>query len=228
MEKKNYYAILGVSPFESKEGVRAAYRRLAKEYHPDVAGGEKTGYFQEITEAYMVLSKVESREAYDKTLSQRNTPFRSPGETPPAGGKGGRFAWFGEPIEDFPLPFRGSSFARSPFEGLWGDRNISGGLFVRSSPYSMEIEVLLTGEEARRGGVLPLELPMVQSCPLCRGGRDRRYGLCPQCAGQGAVQKETRVRVHVPAGIEDGTRLEVRIKSSNGQEEGVILRFFVQ
>jgi DnaJ-class molecular chaperone len=69
MELKNYYIILGISPATSVEGVRGAFRRLAKKFHPDKAGGERTAFFQDITEAYEVLSDPEKRELYNQKLT---------------------------------------------------------------------------------------------------------------------------------------------------------------
>lgn len=68
MALKNYYIILGISPATSGEGVRGAFRRLAKKFHPDKAGGERTAFFQDITEAYEVLSDPEKRKLYNQKL----------------------------------------------------------------------------------------------------------------------------------------------------------------
>lgn len=70
MEGKTYYMILGVSSTESTAGIRAAYRDLAKKLHPDVAGEHTTRAFQELTEAYNVLSDPELRRAYNDNLER--------------------------------------------------------------------------------------------------------------------------------------------------------------
>lgn len=72
MALKNYYIILGISPTTSAEGVRGAFRRLAKKFHPDKAGGERTAFFQDITEAYEVLSDPEKRKLYNQKLTDEN------------------------------------------------------------------------------------------------------------------------------------------------------------
>src|SRR5678810_1161839 len=68
MEGKTFYMVLGVSRTESTGGIRAAYRDLAKRLHPDVAGAGATGAFQEITQAYDVLSDPVRRREYNHEL----------------------------------------------------------------------------------------------------------------------------------------------------------------
>lgn len=70
MAIKNYYIILGISPSASAEGIRGAFRQLAKKFHPDKAGCEKTAIFQDITEAYEVLSNPEKRKLYNQKLTE--------------------------------------------------------------------------------------------------------------------------------------------------------------
>ncbi|HEX5544709.1 MAG TPA: DnaJ domain-containing protein [Nitrospira sp.] len=65
MERKDYYTVLGVTPAEGLHAIRRAYRSLAKQYHPDYAGQEGQTQFQEIQEAYEVLSDPRKRKEYD-------------------------------------------------------------------------------------------------------------------------------------------------------------------
>ncbi len=76
MASKDYYAILGVSPSETPEGIRAAYRRAVRRTHPDHAGPEGAAAFQEVVEAHAVLSDPERRRAYDESL-RRSAQGRS-------------------------------------------------------------------------------------------------------------------------------------------------------
>ena len=71
---KDYYAALGVSRAEGVDGIQEAYRRLAKQYHPDRAGEQGTGKFQEIQEAYEVLSDPRKRKRYDASLDRQRQP----------------------------------------------------------------------------------------------------------------------------------------------------------
>ena len=65
MERKDYYTVLGVTPAEGQHAIRRAYRSLAKQYHPDYAGQEGQTQFQEIQEAYEILSDPQKRKEYD-------------------------------------------------------------------------------------------------------------------------------------------------------------------
>lgn len=67
MERKDYYTVLGVTPAEGLHAIRRAYRSLAKQYHPDYAGQEGQTQFQEIQEAYEILSDPWKRKEYDAT-----------------------------------------------------------------------------------------------------------------------------------------------------------------
>jgi curved DNA-binding protein CbpA len=82
MNGKTYYAVLGVSPVESPGGIRAAYRDLAKKLHPDVAGQQATHAFQELGEAYDVLSDPQRRRAYGSELRRADSSGVTP--IPPA------------------------------------------------------------------------------------------------------------------------------------------------
>ncbi|HSR98424.1 MAG TPA: J domain-containing protein, partial [Kofleriaceae bacterium] len=74
MEKKTYYMVLGISRTETPGGIRAAYRDRARELHPDVAGDSATRAFQELTEAYEVLSDPTRRHAYNTQLAVATRP----------------------------------------------------------------------------------------------------------------------------------------------------------
>jgi DnaJ-class molecular chaperone len=77
MAIKDYYLILGVSRDESPEGIRAAFRQLAKRYHPDRAGAESTAEFQQIVEAYEVLSDPARRAQHNRHLAAEEAGERA-------------------------------------------------------------------------------------------------------------------------------------------------------
>jgi molecular chaperone DnaJ len=77
MVKRDYYIILGVSRSESFAGIHEAFRKLAKKYHPDLGGPEATETFQEIAQAYEILSDPEQRRTYDQTLRRRESFLQS-------------------------------------------------------------------------------------------------------------------------------------------------------
>ena len=74
METRNYYVVLGVDPLESTHGIRSAFRELVQRYHPDRAGSRGRPFFQDIVEAYRVLSAPERRSSYDAGLRDGGEP----------------------------------------------------------------------------------------------------------------------------------------------------------
>lgn len=166
--ERTYYRILGVSRTESPSGIHAAYRDLAKRLHPDVAGSEWTRAFQEVTEAYQVLSDPERRRRYNDELSRsesrggtsapRGPPRPSPGKVGPPEEVRTDRPFFGAVPE--PLFREGARrSAPEPFP-RWGRRSVS---------EPLDFEVVLTPQEALGGCVVPVAVPV--RCPLCGGAR---------------------------------------------------------
>ncbi len=195
---KSYYTILGVTRNASADEIRSAYRRLAKEYHPDRYAGDST-VFRQVQEAYAVLGNAGRRARYEDETSRRPTgrvrdldaepliPDRAP-----------------EDIETIP-PLR--SYQRiTPsfdelFDWLWGNFAAQGRPIRAESgrARNLTIEVPLSRQQARSGGNARVLVPARLECPSCRG-----YGAvgpyeCPRCAGQGAVSGEVPVSVAFPA-----------------------------
>lgn len=90
MAVKNYYVVLGVPRSETLDGIRTAYRDLAKRFHPDRVGDEGTRSFQEISEAYGVLSDPERRRAHDRELDEERSPRIDARRPAPRNVRGGR------------------------------------------------------------------------------------------------------------------------------------------
>jgi len=214
MKTKDYYAILGVSRNESANGIKAAFRRLAKSHHPDVAGFAKTSEFQEITEAYCVLSNPEDRRHYDDVLdaakqsedlrverknhvSLRPSRGRRTKPAPLAAARGP-----GEEL-DYRLwqEFRQGLSASGLFAGFIQER-------LRQRP---DVELILTAEEASRGGFLVV--PFIYLCPRCEGGGFSLFSQCAYCAGRGMINSGKSIQVRIPPSIEDQTLLSIPVKA---------------
>jgi len=142
MDGRTYYMILGVPRTASPAGIRSAYRDLARKLHPDVAGEQATPAFQEVSEAYDVLSDPQRRRAYNDELRRAESddavPVRVGSPAPPPYAPVSSFT----PVEDFEY---------------------------------LNIEIVLTPAEARRGGVLSIGLPAfpiarVHVPPIARSG----------------------------------------------------------
>jgi len=205
-EFKDYYAILGVSKSASPEELKKAYRRLAREHHPDLhaeknkaAASEK---FKEINEAYEVLSDPAKKAKYDEL---------GPGwdQERPAGPPPRRQAPpdFGAGAQDF------SGFSDF-FENLYGEGAARG--FGGAEPrgprrgQDVEAEMSISLEDAVRGGEKKLSLMVPAICPACAGTGRRGRGFCPACGGVGETRVEKTITARLPQAVRDGMRLRLR------------------
>ena len=221
MERKTYYMILGVSSTESSRGIRAAYRDLAKRLHPDVAGEQATRSFQEVSEAYGVLSDPKLRRAYNNKLSRAEdggivTVRRS---SP-------------EPLVREPVTILGNRDGIRPsFEAMYDRflRNFTGiGVPKSEQREGLNVELLLTPEEAAHGCILPLRVPVFACCPECGGsGRDWMFP-CALCQQQGLIEKEELLRIGIPPMAPAGSILEIPLRGLGIHNFYLRLHVFVE
>ena len=192
--EKDFYAELGVSSTASADEIKRAYRKLARELHPDANPGDARAEarFKSMSEAYGVLSDPEKRKQYDEARSLFNGGFR------PGGGFGGAGAPGGFDLGDL----FGTQGGRGADAGGLGD--LLGGLFANrggtpgagaSRPRrgtDVETELRIDFIEAIRGATVPLRIASPASCGSC-GGSGARAGtvprVCPVCGGTGLVTR---------------------------------------
>lgn len=189
--EQDLYHILGVEPDADSEGIRQAYRREAKRSHPDASGNcRSAGRFRAVEEAYQTLRDPQRRRAYDRRL----------------GGAGRVSAERGEPV-----PVR----VREPAPG--GEAFAAAGLAPWRRGGEALLEVLLSLEEALRGAVIPLRLPLRRPCPDCGDlPQWARWG-CPTCGGRGTVRSECRLDLQIPAGLRDGGEFRCELRGAFGE-----------
>jgi DnaJ-class molecular chaperone len=207
---KNYYVILGVPRNESVAGVHEAFRVLAKKYHPDVAGPESAEHFRNLLEAYEHLSDAQLRARHNHSLqeseqkeSPRATPFVSRGTAR------------AEPLVPEPLSILRTFETIRPSYDEMVDRflrNFTGiGIPKSERIEDLNLEVILSPEEAAQGAVVPISVPSFHRCPLCRGsGRDWLFP-CSYCLGEAMIEEEQTIGVKIPPLVRDRTILEVPI-----------------
>jgi len=242
MSKRDYYEVLGVSRTCSEVELKAAFRKLAMQHHPDRNPGDSEceHKFKEINEAYDVLKDGDKRAAYDRF---GHAAFEQ-------GGMGGAAHGFGA---DF-----GSTFA-DIFEGIFG----MGGARGRSSGrergsdlrYNMEIDLdeafagktaqiriptSVTCEACSGSGAKPGTKPktcgtcggagrvrhaqgfftLERTCPACQGRGQVIDDPCPGCSGAGRVTRDRTLTVNIPPGVEDGTRIRLSGEGEAGLRGG--------
>lgn len=194
----NYYDLLGVSQNASDKEIKAAYKKLAKKYHPDINKSEDAQEkFKEVSQAYQVLSDKSKRQAYDQMGHQGYENAKKQGFGKSGTGQGYQ-QQYNVNFEDLfgGMGGAGGGF-RDPFdifEDLFGSRGFSG-----SNPQSqtrgedIETVIKLTFDEAVHGVEKEIEYELLDTCEVCdgTGSNDKSAGThtCPTCQGQGKVRQ---------------------------------------
>jgi len=220
---KNYYIILGVSADSTKADIKAAYRRLAKELHPDYYGEDQTP-FQVLQEAYSVLSDPKSRRQYDALLKEA-TEKRAPLQPQPPHYDQEII----EPLSPHGRPSsqqterRGQSFAPpgSVFDTILDQ--FSDGLesYRQSADFPLlqhQVEVTLSPGQAQSGGTLSFNLPFRSPCPWCLGRGGAGFSHCQRCGGSGYRFIEKNIVLPYPAGIRNNQFIQLTFKPSSAEE----------
>ena len=241
---KDPYTVLGVDRKASAEDIKKAYRKLARQYHPDRNQGDakSEARFKEINEAHDVLSDPEKRAAFDRG----DGLFGGRGPNPFAGAGGGGFD--------------GGSFS-DILSNLFGGAGGAGANPRRARPQpvrgrDLEATLQISFDQAVKGGQVPLAVPTSVRCATCsgtgakpgtspvvcpqcggRGIESQGQGMfsisqpcsrcggsgtiieqpCPTCSGSGATRSVKRYRVNIPAGVHDGSRIRLAGKGEPGQ-----------
>ncbi|MBT9258720.1 MAG: molecular chaperone DnaJ [Clostridiales bacterium] len=252
---KDYYEILGVPPDADAETIKKAYRRLARQYHPDARPGdpEAEARFKEINEAYQVLGDPQKRAQYDRMREAGASGFGGfQGFQGFEGFQGfDPFADLGDLFESF---FGGGPRPRGPQRGA-----------------DLELQVEVDLEDAYQGTSRSIRVRRLEICPTCHGsgaapgthprtchvcgGRGRvrvmRQALlgtmavetvcpqchgtgqeidqpCPTCRGDGRVEQVRTLEVKIPPGVDDGMRLRLRGQGHAGSRPGYEGDLFVR
>ncbi len=241
-EKRDYYKVLNVGRTANADEIKKSYRRLARQYHPDVnkePGAEER--FKEINEAYEVLSDSEKRRAYDR--------FGHAGVNGGAGfGDFTGFGGIGEIFEEF-FGFgmgRGQARQRRPRRGadLRYDLSITFEEAVFGCEKEIEVGRLETCPECNGTGAEPGTTPVrcnqcngtgevrrvqqsilgsfvnVATCPNCNGEGETIPIVCRRCRGNKLVRTKQTINVKVPAGVSDGNQIRLVGQGNPGEQGG--------
>ncbi|MBV8430517.1 MAG: molecular chaperone DnaJ [Solirubrobacterales bacterium] len=242
--RPDYYKILGVGKGASDEEIKKAYRKLARKYHPDRNQGDKRAEerFKEISQAHDVLSDPEKRKAYDRGTGPFGG-FNAPGG---GGFDPGSFAGgFGDILSDIlgraggaARDRAGGAQAGAPQRGrdLETEVSLNFDQAVGGAQVSLAVPTSAPCPTCHGTGAKPGTSPKV--CPVCngRGVESESQGIfsisqpcsrchgagtiiedpCPTCGGSGAQHTVKRLRVNIPAGVRDGSRVRLAGKGEAG------------
>lgn len=229
VQYKDYYEILGVPRTASDAEIKKAFRKLAREYHPDVAKNKKQAEekFKDINEAYEVLGDPTKRKKYDELGANwsSGSEFRPPPGWESYTGSGG-FPGRGSKGEEFEFHFGGTGFSDF-FEQLFGSRGArGGGGFGRARGFGdedyaergrdIEGDIMVTLEEALHGSVRSVSVRRGVPCEHCGGTGQRAKHVCNVCGGTGQVAKTETYQVKIPPGVTEGQRLRVAGRGEAG------------
>jgi molecular chaperone DnaJ len=186
---KDYYRVLGVAEAATADEIKKAYRRLAKQYHPDANPNNKEAAerFKEISEAYSVLSEPEKRKQYD---TMRKNPFagfaRGAGSASGPTAQGGAAGGFS--FEDMPDMGGLSDIFESIFSR--GRRKGAAGAQAKTRGNDVEYLVEIPFKTAARGGKITITVPITDECATCSGtgsAPGTKPQTCPECKGAGLI-----------------------------------------
>ncbi|MDP2730658.1 MAG: molecular chaperone DnaJ [Dehalococcoidales bacterium] len=239
--KRDYYEVLGVDKNATEGQIKEAFRKLAFKYHPDrnrEDGAEEK--FKEINEAYEVLSDAEKRSAYDRFgqgdgRNLFNQDFA-----------GVDFGGFGDIFDAFFRGGAGATARRAPRRGadLYASITITLEEVVSGAERELDITRVELCPQCQGTGSQPGSQP--SRCPKCNGsgqihqvqqsvfGRFTNITTCPQCHGEGKIitnpctqchgsgreQRQERIKVQIPAGIQDGGRIRLADEGDAGLRGG--------
>ncbi len=233
---KDYYQTLGVGRSASEKDIKSAYRKLARQYHPDVNKDPKaTDRFKQINEAYEVLSDPKKRQKYDQLGAdweriEREQEFARQYQSQ-AGQRGG--AAYGGDFSDFFNTFfgcEGGGFAGFDFDP--GGATRRGRTATRERGQDIEHPIEITLEEAANGGQRTIQTEVPETCPSCGGsgfvGERRKVGnrtvmesvTCPTCGGSGVLATRRQIEVKIPAGVTEGSKIRVKGEGQKGSQAG--------
>jgi molecular chaperone DnaJ len=223
MAGKDYYRILGISRTATDKDIKQAYRRLARQYHPDVNPNNKSAEerFKSINEAYEVLSDAEKRKKYDQYGDQWQDADRFAEAARQQSAKGG---WN---FTRQPGGEQAYDFEEGDLEGIFGDlfSGRTGGPFrgrATRTRQGQDIEhaMEITLEEAYNGTLRNISIQTEVPCSACKGTGRIQNLPCSVCRGAGVVPQIKRLEVKIPAGVNNGSRVRIAGKGGPGPTGG--------
>ncbi len=215
MDNVDFYAELGIAKTATEDEIKKAYRKLARQYHPDVNDApEAEEKFKRISAAHAVLSDADKRAQYDR--------FGVDGLKGSPGGFGGEIN-----LEDILSAFGVGGFgggfggAGSPFGGGFAGNSFGGGGFGQARKgKDIELTLRMTFEQALEGFTTKFTYRRPGKCKACGGRGVRGQSACPACRGAGTVEAPKSLTLNIKQGAARGDKLRLKGKGAAGRGGG--------
>jgi len=205
---KDYYKILGVNESDSDETIKNMYRKLARKWHPDIAGNnaEALRRFKEINEAYEVLSDKFKRDEYDRARNFYNYA------------KNGFDTEKKETNDIKAKQYKSTgSFTSNPYfknfsvnwEELFSSKNNKKESHAPQKGQDIFTDVEISIFEAINGSEKVINMLQTSTCPKCGGRKFINGSLCHHCNGKGEISSHKKFTVKIPVGIKNGAKIRL-------------------
>lgn len=230
VQYKDYYSTLGVPRSASDAEIKKAFRKQAREFHPDVAKDKKRSEekFKAANEAYEVLGDPAKRKRYDDLGANWK---QGAGNNPSSGWGNFGGARGGAGTADQEFQFDGTGFSDF-FESVFGDRQTGRSSRSRENKSErgadIEGDIVVTLEEATRGSLRSVNVSHAVKCSACDGAGRRGQRVCVACAGEGRTNTSETYQVKVPSGVAAGQRLRLAGRGGAGSRGGVTGDLFLR
>ena len=216
---KDYYKILGVTEFDTAENIKAAYRKLARKWHPDIAGNTEDVMlkFKEINEAYEILSNQIKKGEYDKArrfynYAKQDSYYNETKKTEESSFKNTTNT-FNKKNENF---FNWKEF----FEKTVQSQNKNKEPKVARNGQDLIADLEITTFEAVNGVSKTINVLQIEICPKCNGKKFVNGTSCKHCDGKGEKTNYKKFTVKVPAGVKNGSKIRLSGEGNLGINGG--------
>ena len=230
---KNYYLILGISSNSESAEIKEAYRRLAKEFHPDYFGKDNS-IFLSIHEAYSVLIDPDQRREYDRKMEEsrlkrnvgQHVGMEAEIKVEPLVPDPDMAEPVDQGLYNPPLTFRPSVHSLvnrwlGGFSDSWS--------CPETDARQLEIHVRLTRRQAHQGGHVRITVPLNLRCPECRGsGRSGSWYECWRCSGEGGLHGEYPLLLSYPAGVANNHSVRIPLDRFGDNRRYIRVRFLIE
>ncbi len=222
---KDYYKILELSEFSTQAEIKSAYRKLARKWHPDVAGNSEDviNKFKEINEAYEILSNTAKKADYDRAKRFYNYAKEGKEEEKKETKSNATNPNFKEAKKEeskkkeniFGFNFNWEEFIAKKYREAQFKREQEKKAPKKGADICTDIEISVF--EAINGGVKTVNMLQTQVCPKCGGRKFVNGTACPHCNGKGEKSEYKRFSVKIPAGVKNNSK----IRLANEGEKGI-------